>query len=92
MLRRLFPHPYLSLFLVVTWFLLVNQWKLGSLVMAIFLATPEARYIVAQTFGVDGGYWMARARGVARSVLDDARWAAGKAKGLVVKVMNKIGI
>lgn len=39
MLRRLFPHPYLSLFLVVTWFLLVNQWKLGSLVMAIFLAT-----------------------------------------------------
>jgi hypothetical protein len=40
----------------------------------------------------DGGYWMARARGVARSVLDDARWAAGKAKGLVVKVMNKIGI
>ncbi|MEY4983132.1 MAG: hypothetical protein RIR62_1398 [Pseudomonadota bacterium] len=27
--------------------------------MAIFLATPEARYIVAQTFGVDGGNWMA---------------------------------
>ena len=39
MLRRLYPHPYLSLFLVLTWFLLVNQWKLGSLVMAIFLAT-----------------------------------------------------
>lgn len=39
MLRRLFPHPYLSLFLVLTWFLLVNQWKLGSLVMAILLAT-----------------------------------------------------
>jgi multicomponent K+:H+ antiporter subunit E len=39
MIRRLYPHPYLSLFLVLTWFLLVNQWKLGSLVMAIFLAT-----------------------------------------------------
>lgn len=38
-MRRLFPHPYLSLTLVVLWFLLVNQWKLGSLVMAIFLAT-----------------------------------------------------
>lgn len=39
MLRRLYPHPYLSLFLVVTWFLLVNQWKIGSLVMAVILAT-----------------------------------------------------
>lgn len=27
--------------------------------MAIFLATDEARYICAQTFGVDGGNWMA---------------------------------
>lgn len=27
--------------------------------MAIFLATPEAAYIVAQCFGVDGGNWMA---------------------------------
>jgi galactitol 2-dehydrogenase len=27
--------------------------------MAIFLATAEADYIVAQTFGVDGGNWMA---------------------------------
>lgn len=26
--------------------------------MAVFLATPEADYIVAQTFGVDGGNWM----------------------------------
>lgn len=38
-MRRLFPHPYLSLTLVVLWFLLVNQWKLGSLVMALILAT-----------------------------------------------------
>ena len=27
--------------------------------MAIFLSTDEARYIVAQTYGVDGGNWMA---------------------------------
>ncbi|MBI1171419.1 L-iditol 2-dehydrogenase [bacterium] len=27
--------------------------------MAIFLATPESDYIVAQCFGVDGGNWMA---------------------------------
>ena len=27
--------------------------------MAIFLATPDADYIVAQCFGVDGGNWMA---------------------------------
>lgn len=27
--------------------------------MAIFLATPEADYIVAQCFGVDGGNWLA---------------------------------
>ena len=39
MLRRLFPHPYLTLTLIVLWFLLVNQWKVGSLVMAVFLAT-----------------------------------------------------
>ena len=27
--------------------------------MAIFLATEEARYVVGQTFGVDGGNWLA---------------------------------
>jgi multicomponent K+:H+ antiporter subunit E len=37
-MKRLLPHPYLSLTLVVLWFLLVNQWKVGSLVMAAFLA------------------------------------------------------
>ena len=26
--------------------------------MAIFLASPEADYIVAQTYNVDGGNWM----------------------------------
>jgi multicomponent K+:H+ antiporter subunit E len=39
MLRRLFPHPLLSLLLFVTWILLVNQIKVGSLVMALILAT-----------------------------------------------------
>tara|TARA_R110002096_G_scaffold47539_36_gene126866 strand:- start:2585 stop:3076 length:492 start_codon:yes stop_codon:yes gene_type:complete len=39
MLRRLFPHPYLTLLLVVVWMLLVNQLKLGSLVFALFLGT-----------------------------------------------------
>lgn len=39
MLKRLFPHPYLTLTLIVLWFLLVNQWKLGSLVMAVILGT-----------------------------------------------------
>lgn len=38
-MRRLFPHPYLTLTLVLLWFLLVNDWKLGSLVMALILAT-----------------------------------------------------
>ncbi|MBN8631532.1 MAG: Na+/H+ antiporter subunit E [Rhodobacterales bacterium] len=38
-MRRLFPHPYLSATLVLLWFLLVNQWKLGSLVLALILAT-----------------------------------------------------
>ena len=26
--------------------------------MAIFLATPEADYIVSQCFNIDGGQWM----------------------------------
>ena len=38
-MRRLYPHPFLSLTLVLLWFLLVNQWKPGSLVMALILAT-----------------------------------------------------
>ncbi|MDP3263552.1 MAG: Na+/H+ antiporter subunit E [Tabrizicola sp.] len=38
MLRKLLPHPYLSLTLFVVWMLLVNQFKIGSLVMAAILA------------------------------------------------------
>jgi multicomponent K+:H+ antiporter subunit E len=37
MLARLFPHPMLTLGLIVTWMLLVNQFKIGSLVLASFL-------------------------------------------------------
>ncbi|AXQ92504.1 Na+/H+ antiporter subunit E [Cereibacter azotoformans] len=37
MIRRLFPHPWLSVTLIVTWMLLVNQPALGSLVFAIIL-------------------------------------------------------
>jgi multicomponent K+:H+ antiporter subunit E len=39
MMRRLFPHPHLSALLFVTWFLLVNDIKLGSVIMATILAT-----------------------------------------------------
>jgi multicomponent K+:H+ antiporter subunit E len=38
-MKRLFPHPYLTLTLIVLWFLLVNELKLGSLVMAAILGT-----------------------------------------------------
>ncbi|WP_372839909.1 Na+/H+ antiporter subunit E [Phaeovulum sp.] len=38
MMRKLFPHPQLSLLLTVVWLLLVNQLSLGSLVMALILA------------------------------------------------------
>ncbi|MFV0492759.1 MAG: Na+/H+ antiporter subunit E [Pseudorhodobacter sp.] len=37
MLRRLFPHPYVSVLLIVVWMLLVNEAKLGSLIFAIIL-------------------------------------------------------
>ena len=36
-LRKLFPHPYLTVLLVLVWMLLVNELKLGSLVMALIL-------------------------------------------------------
>jgi multicomponent K+:H+ antiporter subunit E len=39
MLRKLFPHPFLTLLLILSWMLLVNQIKIGSLVMAVILGT-----------------------------------------------------
>ncbi|HOZ34125.1 MAG TPA: Na+/H+ antiporter subunit E [Tabrizicola sp.] len=38
-MKRLFPHPFLTLTLIVLWFLLVNELKLGSLVLAAVLGT-----------------------------------------------------
>ncbi len=38
MLKRLFPHPVLSVLLVIVWLMLVNGFKIGSLVMALILA------------------------------------------------------
>lgn len=38
MLKRLFPHPLLSVLLFVIWMLLVNRYALGSVVLATFLA------------------------------------------------------
>ena len=53
MIRRLYPHPWLSLTLVLVWMLLVNRWAVGSLVFAVIVGTvvplmtapywPEAR-------------------------------------------------
>ncbi|MBD9526459.1 Na+/H+ antiporter subunit E [Paracoccus sp. PAR01] len=37
MMRRLLPHPYLSLVLIAVWMLLVNRWAVGSLVFAVIL-------------------------------------------------------
>lgn len=38
-MRRIFPHPYLSALLAVTWMLLVNRFAIGSVVMATILGT-----------------------------------------------------
>ena len=38
-MKRLFPHPFLTLTLIVLWFLLVNELKLGSLVLAAVFGT-----------------------------------------------------
>lgn len=37
MIRRLFPHPWLSVVLVLTWMLLVNRWAVGSMVFALII-------------------------------------------------------
>ena len=38
MLRKLLPHPGLSVLLILTWLMLVNEFKWGSLVLATILA------------------------------------------------------
>ncbi|UWQ30814.1 Na+/H+ antiporter subunit E [Leisingera sp. M527] len=37
LIRRLFPHPLLTLLLTLTWLLLVNGWSLNSLVFGLLL-------------------------------------------------------
>ncbi|OED50029.1 Na+/H+ antiporter subunit E [Leisingera sp. S232] len=37
LIRRLFPHPLLTLLLTLTWLLLVNRWSLNSLVFGFLL-------------------------------------------------------
>ncbi len=59
MMRKIFPHPYLSLTLGILWMLLVNKLALGSLVMATLLA------IVIPLFTAP--YWPDRPR-IARPV------------------------
>lgn len=38
MIRRLFPHPLLSVLLILVWMMLVNRFAWGSLVFAIILS------------------------------------------------------
>ena len=38
-MRRLFPHPVLSVALALLWLLLANRWTFGSLLLALVLAT-----------------------------------------------------
>ena len=54
MMQKLFPHPYLSALLAVTWMLLVNHFAIGSVVMAVFLATAIPLFTAA--------YWPGRPR------------------------------
>ncbi|WBU63694.1 Na+/H+ antiporter subunit E [Paracoccus aerodenitrificans] len=37
-MKRLFPHPYLSVLLVIVWLLLVNDFRWGSLVFGMILS------------------------------------------------------
>lgn len=53
-MRRLFPHPYMTLLLIAVWLLLVNRLALGSLVMAALLGTAIPLLTSA--------YWPARPR------------------------------
>lgn len=44
MIRRFFPHPWLTVALILAWMLLVNRIALGSLVMAIILGIAIPRF------------------------------------------------
>lgn len=44
-MRRLFPHPYLSVLLVIIWLLLVNDFRWGSLVFGLILSVLIPAFI-----------------------------------------------
>jgi multicomponent K+:H+ antiporter subunit E len=54
MIRKIFPHPYLSLTLGILWMLLVNRLAVGSLVMATILAVAIPH--------ISAAYWPERPR------------------------------
>lgn len=54
MIRRLFPHPYLSVTLILVWLLLVNRFAWGSLVFAIMIGIAVPL--------ITAPYWPDRAR------------------------------
>ena len=54
MIRRLLPHPWLTLTLIVTWMLLVNKVALGSLVFATILGIVIPLYVAP--------YWPGRTK------------------------------
>jgi multicomponent K+:H+ antiporter subunit E len=52
MLRRLLPHPLLSLVLAVVWMLLVNDFSIGNLVFGLILGVAIAK--------ITSAYWPGR--------------------------------
>ncbi|MFA5580396.1 MAG: Na+/H+ antiporter subunit E [Paracoccaceae bacterium] len=54
MIRRIFPHPVLTLVLIVIWQMLVNQVTLGNLVLGLVLGTAIPLITTA--------YWTVRPR------------------------------
>ena len=57
MIRRLFPHPWLSVVLILTWMLLVNRWAVGSMVFAVIVGVvvPIMTALVESNFSNPSG-------------------------------------
>lgn len=54
MFNRIFPHPYLTLLLTITWLMLVNKIALGSAIFGLFLGIVIPK--------MTAPYWPDRAR------------------------------
>lgn len=54
MFRRIFPHPYLTILLLLVWLMLVNKLAVGSVIFGLFLGI-----VIPQMTAV---YWPDRAR------------------------------